>query len=73
MAETCWKEYMKGAADPEHGDLSELPSTRRTPITRMGHPYRGGETPRHSLCYTGKDEYLKFALAPSAASLTTTC
>ncbi|MGC9990295.1 MAG: beta-L-arabinofuranosidase domain-containing protein [Terriglobales bacterium] len=64
MAETAWKEYMKGAADPEHGDLSELRVYAATPINSHGVTHiEVAKLPAILYCYTGKDEYLKFALA----------
>jgi hypothetical protein len=64
LAENAWQEYMKVAADPDHGDLSALRVFGATPIIAHGCTY--AETmklPAILYLYTGKDEYLKFALA----------
>ncbi len=64
MAETAWKEYMKTAADPEQGDLSELRVYAATPIHSHGVTYiEVAKLPAILYCYTGKNEYLRFALA----------
>ncbi|MGB7434453.1 MAG: beta-L-arabinofuranosidase domain-containing protein, partial [Candidatus Acidiferrum sp.] len=64
MAETAWKQYTKVAADPEHGDLSELRVYAATPINCHGVTYiEQAKLPAILYCYTGKQEYLKFALA----------
>ena len=52
------------AADPEHGDLSELRVYAATPINSHGVTHiEVAKLPAILYCYTGKDEYLKFALA----------
>jgi hypothetical protein len=64
LAENAWKEYMKSAKDPEHGDLAVLRVFADTPINAHGVTY--AETmklPAILYLYTGNDEYLKFALA----------
>jgi hypothetical protein len=64
LAENAWKEYMTKAADPVHGDLSALRVFAATPIDAHGVTY--AETmklPAILYLYTGKDEYLTFALA----------
>jgi hypothetical protein len=64
LAESAWKEYQTVANDPEHGDLSALRVFAATPINAHGCTY--SETmklPAILYLYTGKDEYLKFALA----------
>jgi hypothetical protein len=65
LAENAWKEYMKEvAADPEHGDLSALRVFAATPINAHGVAY--AETMKQPVIlylYTGKEEYLRFALA----------
>jgi hypothetical protein len=64
LAEDAWRSYMKIAADPDHGDLSELRVYANTPINAHGVTY--AETvkqPAILYMYTGKEEYLKFALA----------
>jgi hypothetical protein len=64
LAENAWQEYAKVAADPEHGDLSALRVFAATPINCHGCTY--AETmklPAILYLYTGKDQYLKFALA----------
>ncbi|MGA2169487.1 MAG: beta-L-arabinofuranosidase domain-containing protein [Terracidiphilus sp.] len=64
LAENAWREYMKVAADPDHGDLTPLRVFAATPINAHGCTY--AETmklPAILYLYTGRDEYLKFALA----------
>jgi hypothetical protein len=64
LAENAWKEYMTVAADPEHGDLSELRVYAATPIDAHGVTY--AETvklPAILYLYTGKEDYLRFAEA----------
>lgn len=64
LAEDAWRGFMKVAADPDHGDLSELRVYANTPINAHGVTY--AETvkqPAILYMYTGKEEYLKFALA----------
>jgi len=46
---------MKGAADPEHGDLSELRVYAATPINSHGVTHiEVGELPAILYCYTGR-------------------
>ncbi|MFZ0744402.1 MAG: beta-L-arabinofuranosidase domain-containing protein [Terracidiphilus sp.] len=64
LAEKSWKEYMTVAADPDHGDLSELRVYAATPINAHGCTY--AETmklPAILYLNTGKEDYLKFAQA----------
>jgi hypothetical protein len=68
MAENAWREYTKVAVIPEdenlHGDLSALRVFADTPINAHGVTY--AETmklPAILYIYTGKKEYLRFALA----------
>lgn len=68
LAENAWREFLKVAAIPEnenlHGDLSALRVFADTPINAHGVTY--AETmklPAILYIYTGKEEYLKFALA----------
>jgi len=65
LAENAWQEYMKNVAkDPNHGDLSWMRVYADTPINAHGVTY--AETckqPAILYNFTGKVEYLKFALA----------
>ena len=65
LAENAWQKYSeKVAADPNHGDLSWLRVYGDTPIDSHGVTY--AETcklPAILYNHTGKQEYLKFALA----------
>ena len=64
LAERSWKEYLTVAADPDHGDLSELRVYAATPINAHGCTY--AETmkqPAILYLYTGNEEYLRFAHA----------
>jgi uncharacterized protein len=64
MAETAWNGYTKVAGDAEHGDLSELRVYAATPINAHGVTYAEvSKQPAILYCYTGKEEYLKFAVA----------
>jgi hypothetical protein len=65
MAENTWREYMKKVAvDPGHGDLSWLRVYEDTPIDSHGVTYaETSKLPAILYVYTGKQEYLKFALA----------
>lgn len=64
LAETAWKEFSQVAGDPEHGDLSALRVFAATPINAHGVTYaETAKQPAILYSYTGKDEYLKFALA----------
>jgi hypothetical protein len=64
LAESAWKEYLAGAPEKEHGDLSVMRVFSASPIDSHGCTY--AETmklPAILYLYTGKDEYLKFAHA----------
>jgi hypothetical protein len=64
LAENAWREYAKVAADPVHGDLSVLRVFASTPINAHGVTYiEIAKQPAILYMYTGKDEYLNFALA----------
>jgi uncharacterized protein len=64
MAEKAWQENMKLAADPEHGDMTALRVFADTPIIAHGVTYAElVKLPAILYLYTGKDDYLKFALA----------
>jgi DUF1680 family protein len=65
LAEVTWRKYMENvAADPGHGDLSWLRVSEDTPIDSHGVTYaETDKLPAILYNYTGKDEYLKFALA----------
>jgi hypothetical protein len=64
LAEDAWREYGKVAADPDHGDLSGLRVFAGTPINAHGVTYaETAKQPAILYMYTGKEEYLKFALA----------
>jgi hypothetical protein len=64
LAENAWREYAKTADDPIHGDLSALRVFAATPINAHGVTYiEIAKQPAILYMYTGKDEYLKFALA----------
>jgi len=64
LAENAWREYAKVAADPIHGDLSALRVFAGTPINAHGVTYiEIAKQPAILYMYTGKDEYLNFALA----------
>ena len=64
LAVNAWTEFSKVAADPEHGDLSALRVFGATPINAHGVTYaETAKQPAILYLYTGKDEYLKFALA----------
>jgi uncharacterized protein len=64
ISETAWRDYLTVAADPFRGDLSPVRVMQDAPINAHGETY--GETakqPAILYMYTGKQEYLKFALA----------
>jgi hypothetical protein len=64
LAEATWQEYMKVAADPEHGDLSFLRVYAATPIDSHGVTYiEVSKQPAILYLYTGKEEYRRFAVA----------
>lgn len=64
LAENAWHEYGKVAEDTLHGDLSTLRVIADTPINAHGVTYiETAKVPAILYMYTGKDEYLKFALA----------
>jgi uncharacterized protein len=64
LAENAWHEYGKVAAETLQGDLSALRVFARTPINAHGVTYiEIAKQPAILYIYTGKDEYLKFALA----------
>ena len=62
LAESAWREYLKIAGEPNHGDLLPMRVIADTPINAHGVTY--AETmklPAILYLYTGKEEYLKFA------------
>jgi len=64
LAESAWKEYLAVDRDGDHGDLSELRVYAATPINAHGCTY--AETVKLPVILylnTGKEEYLRFALA----------
>jgi hypothetical protein len=64
IAENAWRDYLTVAADPYRGDLIPVHVLQDTPINAHGETY--AETvkqPAILFMYTGKPEYLKFALA----------
>ncbi|HEY2466448.1 MAG TPA: beta-L-arabinofuranosidase domain-containing protein [Terracidiphilus sp.] len=64
LAENAWRDYAKVAADPVHGDLSAQRVFAATPINAHGVTYAEiAKLPAILYLYTGRDEYLKFALA----------
>jgi uncharacterized protein len=64
LAENAWREYAKVAADPVYGDLTALRVFAATPINAHGVTYAEiAKQPAILYMYTGKEEYLKFALA----------
>ncbi len=64
LAENAWREYASVAADPVHGDLSALRVFAATPINAHGVTYAEiAKLPAILYMYTGKQEYLDFALA----------
>ncbi len=64
LAETSWRGFMAVGADTEHGDLSALRVFAATPINAHGVTYaETAKQPAILYMYTGKQDYLKFALA----------
>jgi hypothetical protein len=64
LAEKAWQEYLKFPSDPETGDLTPLRVYANTPILAHGVTYAEiMKLPVILYLHTGKDEYLKFALA----------
>ena len=67
LAENAWREYTETATDPWHGGHGDLVPIRvfsDTPINEHGVTYaETAKLPAILYMYTGKDEYLKFALA----------
>jgi hypothetical protein len=64
LAENAWREYANVAADPLQGDLSAMRVFAATSINAHGVTYAEiAKLPAILYMYTGKDEYLKFALA----------
>jgi hypothetical protein len=64
MAEHAWQEYMKYAADADNADLSLMRVFGNTPINAHGETYaETAKQPAILYMYTGKREYLDFALA----------
>jgi hypothetical protein len=64
LAERSWQDFMKGGADPEHGNLSDLLVYASTPIECHGVTYAEvSKQPAVLYLHTGKEEYLKFAVA----------
>ena len=63
LAENAWREYMTVADDPDHGDLSAMRVLVDASIDSHGVTYtETSKLPAILYMYTGKDEYLKFAL-----------
>ncbi|MGA8940001.1 MAG: beta-L-arabinofuranosidase domain-containing protein [Acidobacteriaceae bacterium] len=65
LAEDAWQRYLAGAAfNPESGDLGETRVYADTPIHAHGVTYaETAKLPAILYMYTGKQEYLRFALA----------
>lgn len=64
LAEKSWREYSTVAGETLQGDLSALRVFADTPIHAHGVTYiEIAKQPALLYMYTGKDEYLKFALA----------
>lgn len=64
LAENAWREYMTVADDPDHGDLPALRVLVDASINAHGVTYAEiSKLPAILYLYTGKDEYLKFAIA----------
>ena len=64
LAESSWQEFMKGAADPEHGNLSELEVYADAPVECHGVTYAEvSKQPAVLYLHTGKQDYLRFAVA----------
>jgi hypothetical protein len=63
-AEKAWREYLTVAADPYRGDLATIRVLQDTPINAHGETYaETAKQPAILYMYTGKEEYLQFALA----------
>ncbi len=63
LAENAWREFMTVAGDPDHGDLSAIRVLIDAPIDSHGVTYaETSKLPAILYMYTGKDEYLRFAL-----------
>ena len=64
MAEDTWRQYMKIAEDPEHGDMQALRVYADAPINCHGVTYAEiMKLPAILYLHTGKEEYLRFAVA----------
>lgn len=64
MAENAWAGYMKYSDDPENGDLGFMRVMADTAINAHGETYaETAKQPALLYLYTGKQEYLEFALA----------
>jgi len=64
LAEDVWREYMTVSEDPEHGDMQPLRVYADAPISCHGCTYAEiMKLPAILYLHTGKEEYLRFALA----------
>jgi hypothetical protein len=64
LAESSWQEFMKGGADPEHGNLSPQLVYADSPIECHGVTYAEvSKQPAVLYLHTGKEPYLRFAVA----------
>lgn len=64
LAENAWREYMRYSDDSENGDLGWMRVMGDTPINTHGETYaETSKQPAILYMYTGKQEYLKFALS----------
>jgi hypothetical protein len=64
LAEKAWREYSKKAGGPSHCDLSAMRVYADTPINAHGCDYiEAAKQPAILYLYTGRPEYLRFALA----------
>ena len=64
LAENAWRDYLKFAGETEHGNLSEMQVYGAGPIMAHGVTYiETAKQPAILYSYTGKEEYLRFALA----------
>jgi hypothetical protein len=64
LAESAWKTYLKLPPDAEHGDLAEERVLENAPVNSHGVTYaETSKLPAILYAYTGKAEYLAFALA----------
>ena len=64
LAEDAWAEFSKHAGDDQRGDLTALRVFADTPINAHGVTYaETSKLPAILYTYTGKQEYLEFALA----------